>query len=111
VASPGTVRQFVILSSQPPPKPGAMVPIGGRRELLRDLSKLNTAPERDSAGDVLYGPGIRIELAPGQDPVTQMLVTINEEEIGWLVLTRLARHFHWKLLDPSTGREFTANST
>ncbi len=85
-----------------------MVPIGSRRELLRGLARLNTAPEREGADDVLYGPGFRIELAPGQDPVVQMLVTITEEEIGWLVLMRLAQQFHWKLLDPMTGREFGA---
>jgi hypothetical protein len=86
-----------------------MVPIGSRRELLRGLARLNTAPEREAAGDVLYGPGIRIELTPGQDPVTQMLVTINEEEIGWLVLLRLAKEFRWKLVDPATGRELSSN--
>ncbi len=54
---------------------------------------------------MLFGPGIRVELSPGQDPITQMLVTIVEEEIGWLVLTRMIRQFRWKLVDPNTQRE------
>ena len=82
-----------------------MPAIGSRREILAKLADRNTRPERDGADDVLYGPGIQVELAPNQDPVTQMLVTITEEEIGWLVLQRLVRELPWKLLDPSTGLE------
>ncbi len=98
-------RQFVILSGEDTDSGASMSPVGTRREVLAQLSGCNTAPECDEADDLLYGPGIRIELAPGQDPVTQMLVTIVEEEIGWQVLTRLIREFRWKLLDPNTGRE------
>jgi hypothetical protein len=88
-----------------------MVAIGSRRELVRELAALNTAPDSDANPDVLYGPGFRIELAPGQDPVTQMLVTITEEEIGWLVLMRLAQRLRWKLMDPASGREFGAGNS
>lgn len=98
-------RQFVILSNREPGEPGALAPIGPRAEIVQQLVPCNTAPERADAGDVLYGPGIRIEMTPGQDPITQMLITITEEEIGWKVLTRLVSEFHWKLLDPGTGRE------
>jgi hypothetical protein len=98
-------RQFVILSNLEPGEPGALAPIGPRAEIVQQLIPCNTASERTDAGDVLYGPGIRIEMTPGQDPITQMLITITEEEIGWKVLTRLVSEFHWKLLDPSTGRE------
>ncbi len=107
LSSPSSVRQFVILSSRPPAEPGSLVPIGPRRDVLAGLARRNTAPESNGAGDVLYGPGIRIELTPRQDPITQMLVTISEEEIGWMVLTRLINEFGWKLLDPNTGREWT----
>ena len=100
-------RQFVILSSREPDEPGAMAPIGSRADIVGQLAACNTGPERPESGDVLYGPGIRIEMTPGQDPVTQMLVTVTEEEIGWRVLTRLINEFSWKLLDPNTGRELT----
>ncbi|MHC5008652.1 MAG: hypothetical protein ACYTGF_14970 [Planctomycetota bacterium] len=98
-------RQYVILSNREPDEPGALAPIGPRAEIVQQLIPCNTAPERADAGDVLYGPGIRIEMTPGQDPITQMLITITEEEIGWKVLTRLVSEFQWKLLDPGTGRE------
>ena len=83
--------------------------ISPRSELLDSLAAHNTAPSKPGE-DVLYGPGYRIELAPEQDPVTQMLVTIDDEDIGWTVLLRLARKFNWKLLDPMTGRELRLSS-
>jgi hypothetical protein len=104
---PPSGRQFVILSSLEPEGAGAMPPIGSRADIVGQLAGCNTGPERPESGDVLYGPGIRIEMTPGQDPVTQMLVTVTEEEIGWQVLTRLINEFSWKLLDPNTGRELT----
>ena len=87
-----------------------MTAIASRRELIRDLASRNTSPDGAGGDDVLYGPGVRIELTPGQDPVTQMLVTISEEEIGWMVLGHLMKSFQWKLLDPTTGRELNPNA-
>jgi hypothetical protein len=98
-------RQFVIVSSREPAEAGALAPIGSRAEIVGQLARCNTGPERPEARDVLYGPGIRIEMTPGQDPITQMLATVTEDEIGWQVLPRLVNEFHWKLLDPDTGRE------
>jgi len=84
-----------------------MAPIGSRREVLTQLSHYNTAPD-GTDNDSLYGPGIRIELPPGQDPVTQMLLTVVEEEIAWLVIMRLMKAFGWKIVDMNTGRELGA---
>ena len=96
-------QQYVILARGDAPNNG-LAPLGSRADIVAQLSVRNTAP--DSPGeDVLYGPGIRIELPPG-DPVTQMLLTVVEDEIAWLVMTRLARDLRWRLLDPATGREW-----
>ena len=57
-----------------------MTPIGRRDELVFDLARFNTGPEREG-DDVLHGPGIRVELPPGQNVINQMLITIVEEEI------------------------------
>lgn len=103
-------RQFVILSGQEPPEGGSLAAIGPRSEIVEMLARANTSPESEEVEDVLYGPGIRVELTPNQDPVSQMLVTVTEEEIGWQVLTRLINHFQWKLLDPNTGRELSPNA-
>ncbi len=97
-------RQFVILSSRDAGEGEALPPIGPRSDIVEKLARANSSPESPEVQDVLYGPGIRIELTPDQDPICQMLVTVTEEEIGWQVLTRLINHFQWKLLDPVTGR-------
>jgi len=100
-------RQFVILSSEATREDGTLPSIGPRLDIVEKLARANTSPECAEVEDVLFGPGIRIELTPNQDPVNQMLVTVTEEEIGWQVITRLINHFQWKLLDPETGREMS----
>ena len=106
-----STRQFVILSGEDSSEAGSLPAIGPRAEIVEKLARANTSPESSNTADVLYGPGIRVELTPNQDPVSQMLVTVTEEEIGWQVLTRLINHFQWKLLDPNTGRELTPTSS
>ncbi len=102
--TPTVSVQLVILSREENTGDG-LAPIGTRAQILERLADHNTAPEVEG-DDLLHGPGIRIELPPG-DPVTQMLMTIVEEEIAWQVIMRLAKNMEWKLLDPATGREFS----
>jgi hypothetical protein len=99
-----STQQLVILSRDPSNDDG-LAPIGTRDEVLQALSAYNTAPEREG-DDILWGPGIRIELPPSE-PISQMLMTLVEEQIAWTVIMRLAKKLQWKLLDPSTGRELT----
>lgn len=99
--------QFVILSKQSASNNG-MAPLGPRKQLITDLARFNTAPEQTSDDEVLYGPGIRLELPPGQDPVSQLLLTVVEDEIAWLVIMRLAKTFNWKIVDTESGRELNA---
>jgi hypothetical protein len=93
--------------SKRPSTANGLPPIGRRADLVRTLANYNTAPEREG-DDVLYGPGIRLELPPDQQDVSQMLMTVTEEEIAWLVIMRLLKDFEWKILDMSTGRELNA---
>ncbi len=99
-----SVEQIVIMADHADKNAGDLPEIGPRARLLDDLAACNTAPAQPGE-DILHGPGFQIELAPGQDPVTQMLLTITEDDIAWVVLMRLARKFHWKLVDPMSGRE------
>ena len=78
--------------------------LGSREEVLSALAERNTAPDAEGE-DTLHGPGIRIELPP-DEPVRQMIVTIIEDEIAWQVIERLGNQLHWKLIDPTTGREW-----
>ncbi len=99
-----STQQLVVLS--PDPRSGdELPPLGNIGEILDQLSHLNVHPEQE--GDpVVYGPGIRIEGSPGE-PIRQMLLTIVEEEIAWLVIMRVAKAMNWKLFDPTTGRELS----
>ena len=96
--------QLVILSREETAG-DALAPLGSRAQIIESLAVHNTAPETEG-DDLLHGPGIRIELPPAE-PITQMLMTIVEEEIAWQVIMRLAKDMEWKLLDPATGREFS----
>ena len=93
--------------SKRPSTANGLPSIGRRADLVRKLADYNTAPEREG-DDVLHGPGIRLELPPDQLDVSQMLMTVTEEEIAWLVIMRLLKDFEWKILDMNTGREFNA---
>lgn len=95
-------REFVI-QSRNETTDGGLAPLGSRRDIEASLATRNTAPEREGGGR-LYGPGIEIDLAPDQDPVLQMLLTVSDEDIAWNVILRLARELQWKIVDPNTGR-------
>ena len=96
-------QTFVILSPEQS-RSGGLAPIGTRAEIVKALETLNTAPERPGE-EVLWGPGIRIDLPPEKDPVDQMLLTVVEEEIAFLVIMRIGRICSWRMLDPETGEE------
>ncbi len=84
--------------------------LGQKREVVRTLSRYNTAPDGSPEGfGVLHGPGIRVELpmVDDRDEVTQLLVTLLEDEIGWPVLARICRQERWRMMDPETGRVFS----
>jgi hypothetical protein len=68
------------------------------------LAKVNTIAEVNG-GDMLWGPGIKIELPPDVEIIQQMLLHIVEEEIAWLPIVRLAKQFDWSVTDIETGRE------
>ena len=98
-------QQLVIMSRKNPPPEGGMAPIGTREEIIEMLERENTAADEEG-GDVLWGPGIQISLPP-TNPIPQMLLSIVEDEIAWLVIMKLARKFNWRLIDTDSGREFT----
>lgn len=106
--APMSSKQFVILAKPADNDNGSTLsPLGSRREILAQLASRNTMPEREG-DDLLYGPGITIQLPPETDPITQMLISITEEEIAWQVIGRFVRDLSWKLLDPVSGRELNS---
>jgi hypothetical protein len=97
-------RQLVILSNDSGSANGGLAELGTRKEVLRQLETCNTFPEV-AGEDLLYGPGFRLEIAPGQDPITQMLLTIDDEDIAWVSIMRISTRLNWRLVDPMSGRE------
>ena len=78
--------------------------LGTRAGIVAALAELNTASERPDE-DILWGPGIKVEMPPGQDPITQMLLTVIEEEIAGLAIMRIGRICQWRIVDLETGVE------
>ena len=96
-------KQFVI-QSRTEDKDGNRVPLGSREEIVSTLARFNTMPEC-KGGNELWGPGIRIDLSPEEDPIKQMMLHIIEEEIAWLPIVRLAKQLDWSVMDIESGRE------
>jgi hypothetical protein len=107
----GRKRQLILMSPDPDAEPGepAMRPLGPRAEVVESFAGFNTAADgsgRSTGTEVLHGPGFVVEIASGQDEVMQAMITVNDEEIAWPVLSRLCRGTGWKMADPETGRTF-----
>jgi len=96
------MRSLVVLANGTSPAPN----LGSRKSLEERLSHLNTGPDR-TGGDVLFGPGVELQLPPQQDPVTQMILTVSDEDIGWLVVERMGKTLHWKFVDLSNRDELS----
>lgn len=100
-------RQLVLLN--PGDTPGAMRPLGVKRDVLKTLEPYNIAIDGSEEGfATAWGPGLRIEFpfVGERDQVTQLMVTLAEEDFAWPVLTRICKDLHWKMMDPESGRTF-----
>lgn len=101
-------RQLVLMRSA---KEGSGVaPLGTMREVVKDLSRYNTAPDgapgKAMGLERLYGPGMVLEVPSNADEINQAMITITEEEIAWPVLSRICKELRWKMVDLETGRAF-----
>lgn len=99
----GEFRQFVLLSKAPPTEDG-LPPLATRSQLQALLAPLNTSLERPGA-DTFHGPGVELAMMSGEDPVRQVLLSVNDEEIAWPVIPRIAVALNCKVRDLETGRE------
>lgn len=102
-----STRQLVLIPA--PDDEGGAATLGTRRDVVRSLARFNTRPDGSPDGSsIVHGPGFRGELPMCEDgdDVSQILVTIVEEEIAWPVLSRLCRGLDWRMMDPDSGRTF-----
>ena len=85
------------------------VALGSAREVKDLLAQFNMSEDGSAEGaGMLYGPGIiaTMPMVGPDDPVMQLLVTMQEEDMAWAVLPRVCRALGWKMMDPRTGRTF-----
>lgn len=101
-------RQLVLIG--PDADTGELAPLGSIDRVTAALADYNVAPDGStragSAMAVLYGPGLVIEMPTGAESITQLLVTLIEEDNAWPVLMRLCSGLGWNMMDPESGRTF-----
>lgn len=107
---PRLAEFYVLQKPRPKADGGGLQPLGSREDVLRFFATVNTTPDRPGT-DVLYGPGISVQLPPAQDPVQQVTVNVTEDELFEILFTgtaiepmgRLLRAAHargWRFFDP-----------
>ncbi|MEL7472683.1 MAG: hypothetical protein AAGK04_05135 [Planctomycetota bacterium] len=99
-------RQLVLLN---PSDDGAMGSLGSPRAFEETVRPFNIAPdgaERKTGTLPLFGPGVVLEIALGQEQLAQALITVIDQDIAWPVLSRLCRELKWKMMDAATGQTF-----
>ena len=98
-------RKRYVIQHPIPSGDGSLSPIGSKSEIVAGLATCNTGPDH-AEGDVLYGPGIELVIAPGEDPVRQMEMAVTDDDIAWTIIHRMKKQFGWKFIDPESGRTF-----
>ncbi|MCC6427786.1 MAG: hypothetical protein IT435_13315 [Phycisphaerales bacterium] len=101
-------RQFVLMGAA---LPGAgMASLGTARQVKAILELYNTSPDgspgRSLGTEMLYGPGMVVDIPTSAESVTQIMASVTDEEIAWPVLSKLCRDQKWKLIDLESGRTF-----
>ena len=104
-------RQLVLIKLEDPEdRLSATVPLGSTKDFITAVSAYNTAPDggpaRRMGTEVLYGPGIIVEIPAGQSEVRQALVTCIEQDLAWPVLRGICDATGWKLQDMESGQMF-----
>lgn len=101
-------RQLVIIGKEGPG--GGAGPLGALREVRHILAGYNTSGDGSGPGDSgierLFGPGMMVELPGSNDPVTQAIANVNDEELAFPVLMKLTKTLGWRLMDIESGRVF-----
>lgn len=104
-------RQLVITRSSRATggSPGELASMGPVAHVLSSLALYNTAPDgsrRNTGMEVLWGPGMVLEIPAGVDEVSQVLATITDDDIALPVLMRACKALGWAMTDVETGRSF-----
>jgi len=104
-------RQIILLKAADVKKgDGGLEPLGSIRAVTASLARYNTAPDGAAAKgtgiEVLFGPGLIMEMPTGDDEVRQIMVTLTDEDFAFPVMLRVCREQQWTMMDPESGRRF-----
>jgi hypothetical protein len=94
---------YILQKPRPKAEGGGLLPLGSRADIVKFFLALNTAADREGV-DILYGPGIRIELPPNQDPVLQITVNVTEDELFHILFFGTAQEPTGRMLRAATER-------
>ena len=99
------------MQKKPESEGEGLSPLGSRAAVIDMLGSANTAhdgsPRKPNASsEFLYGPGMIAELPLGQDPLTQVMVQVNDADVAWPVLSRLCKKQGWQMVDVESGQTF-----
>jgi|SRR5690606_24170408 len=102
-------RQIVLMKSTRG-SGGEMEPLGTAEDVLDKLARFNTAPDGGPPGSLgtltLHGPGMVVLMPTTQKTITQLIVSVTDEDIGVPVLMRVCKKLGWAMTDMETGRTF-----
>lgn len=108
-------RQIVLTRADPAATPRAgepapLLPLGTLAEVLAAFARCNTAPDggpkKRGGSEVLYGPGLVVDVPTFGPHVTQAMVSITDDDIAFPVLQRLCKTTGWRMVDLESGRAF-----
>ncbi|MFM9997223.1 MAG: hypothetical protein ACKVU4_15650 [Phycisphaerales bacterium] len=87
-----------------------MIPLGSLDEVLQAFARCNTAPDggpkKRGGSEVLYGPGMVVDVPTFGPDVTQAMVSVSDDDIAFPVLQRLCKATGWRMVDLESGRAF-----
>lgn len=106
-------RQIVLVKPEADAEPGTigqMQPMGKFQKLSGELEAFNTAGDGVKGAALgterLYGPGFTMQMPASSADVTQILVSVTEQDTAWPVLSRICRTMGWRMQDMETGAVF-----
>lgn len=105
-------RQWVLMKfSEPAKRPGGsrpQSPLGSLQQVKEALAKFNTAADGGESSrigtELLHGPGFVVEVPNAQTEVSQAMITAQEDDIAWPVVSRICRTYGWSVTDLDSGQ-------
>lgn len=87
-----------------------MLPLGTVDDVISRFARYNTAPDGAPAkrpgSQVLYGPGMVVDVPTFGKEVTQAMVSVSDDDIAIPVLFELCRANGWRMVDLESGQAF-----